>query len=65
MLFRSGKAALLPTDIDAVFLTGGSSYIPMIQNAFADRFNRAIIKQSDAFTSIAYGLGLYADNLTR
>jgi hypothetical chaperone protein len=60
-----GKAALLPTDIDAVFLTGGSSYIPLIQNAFADRFNRAIIKQSDAFTSIAYGLGLYADNLTR
>lgn len=59
------KAALSPEDIDAVFLTGGSSYIPMIQRVFADRFNRATVKQSDAFTSIAYGLGLYADILTR
>jgi len=60
-----GKAALLPAEIDAVFLTGGSSYIPMIQKVFADRFPPAIIKQSDAFTSVAYGLGLYADALTR
>lgn len=59
------KAALSPGDIDAVFLTGGSSYIPMIQNLFAQRFNRAAVRQSDAFTSIAYGLGLYADILTR
>lgn len=58
------KAALLPNNIDAVFLTGGSSYIPMIQKVFADKFNRAIVKQSDAFTSVAYGLGLYADILT-
>ncbi|MDA8125821.1 MAG: Hsp70 family protein [Deltaproteobacteria bacterium] len=59
------KAGLLTGAIDAVFLTGGSSYIPMIQKVFADRFDRAIIRQSDAFTSVAYGLGLYADILTR
>jgi len=59
------KAALSPRDIDAVFLTGGSSYIPRIQKVFSDQFNRAIIRQSDAFTSVAYGLGLYADILTR
>ncbi len=59
------KAALSQHDIDAVFLTGGSSYIPAIQKVFADKFDPAIIKQSDAFTSVAYGLGLYAEALTR
>jgi hypothetical chaperone protein len=59
------KAALSQGDIDWVFLTGGSSYIPVIQNVFADKFNRAIIKQADAFTSVAYGLGLCADVWTR
>jgi hypothetical chaperone protein len=54
------KAAISKEDIDAVFLTGGSSKIPRIQKVFEDKFDRAIIKQSDAFTSVAYGLGLHA-----
>lgn len=54
------KAGISEHEIDAIFLTGGSSYIPIIQKVFNDKFNRAIIKQADAFTSVAHGLGLHA-----
>jgi hypothetical chaperone protein len=57
------KAGIPLNSIDAVFLTGGSSFIPIIQKIFKDKFNSAIIQQSDAFTSVAYGLGLYAKML--
>ncbi|MGD9826553.1 Hsp70 family protein [Desulfobacter sp.] len=50
--------------IDAVFLTGGSSYIPLIRGIFESRLGADKIKTSDAFTSVAYGLGLEA-NLMR
>lgn len=46
--------------IDAVFLTGGSSYIPLVRAIFEERFGSSRIRTSDAFTSVAYGLGLQA-----
>ena len=46
--------------IDAVFLTGGSSYIPLVHGIFERRFGADSIHTSDAFTSVAYGLGLQA-----
>jgi hypothetical chaperone protein len=58
------KAGISQNEIGAVFLTGGSSYIPLIQKVFEDKFDLAIIKQSDAFTSVAYGLGLHAKLLS-
>lgn len=58
------KAGISPNDIGAVFLTGGSSYIPLIQKVFKDRFDLSIVNQSDAFTSVAYGLGLHAKFLS-
>lgn len=54
------KAGLGPEQIDAVFLTGGSSYIPLIRAIFEARLGADKIKTSDAFTSVAYGLGLEA-----
>ncbi len=51
-------ADLSTTDIDIVFLTGGSSYIPSIKSLFNNRFGIDKVKHSDAFTSVAYGLGL-------
>jgi hypothetical chaperone protein len=51
-------AGLSFTDIDIVFLTGGSSYIPMIRGLFEDKLSPDKIKSGDAFTSVAYGLGL-------
>jgi len=53
-------AGLGTEEIDAVFLTGGSSYIPMVHAIFEARFGADKIRTSDAFTSVAYGLGLQA-----
>ena len=51
-------AGIVPEKIDAVFLTGGSSYIPRIRALFETRMGKEKIRTSDAFTSVAYGLGL-------
>jgi len=48
-------------DIDLVFITGGSSYVPCVQQLFIKMFGSSEIKQGDAFTSVAYGLGLSAN----
>jgi len=42
---------------DAVFLTGGSSKIPSVRQAFAARFGESRLREGDAFTSVAAGLG--------
>ena len=55
------NAGLEAEQIDAVFLTGGSSYIPLIRGIFESRLGPDKIKTSDAFTSVAYGLGLEAN----
>jgi hypothetical chaperone protein len=54
VVIRSG---LLPTQIDTVFLTGGTSRIPRIRTLFAERFGRDKLENRDAFTSVAQGLG--------
>ncbi len=43
--------------IDTVFLTGGTSQIPSIQQLFIDRFEKKKLVGMDAFTSVAQGLG--------
>ena len=58
-------AGIHSEDIDVVFLTGGSSYVPLIRSLFEARFGRDKISQSDAFTSVAFGLGVYAAMLDR
>lgn len=52
------KAGISADEIDIVFLTGGSSYIPCIKDLFHDTFGSEKVKHSDAFTSVAFGLGL-------
>lgn len=52
------SANLTSDDIDVVFLTGGSSYIPLIRELFEKRVGPSKIRYSDAFTSVAFGLGL-------
>lgn len=51
-------AGLSPGAIDTVFITGGSSYIPCIRRVFIEKFGEEKMQQKDAFTSVAYGLGL-------
>jgi hypothetical protein len=50
-------SGLKPEQIDTVFLTGGTSRIPLIRTLFADRFGRDKLEQRDAFTSVVHGLG--------
>lgn len=42
---------------DAVFLTGGTSKVPSVRRLFAERFGEARLREGDAFTSVAAGLG--------
>jgi len=43
-------------DIQAIFLTGGSSATPLIKNYFVKKFGEGKIKSGDNFTSVAQGL---------
>jgi len=43
-------------DINAVFLTGGSSATPLIKNYFESKFGKEKVKSKDNFTSVAQGL---------
>lgn len=52
------NAGVAAAEIDKVFMTGGSSFIPAIQRIFADRFGADHIASGDQFESIAYGLAL-------
>jgi hypothetical chaperone protein len=46
--------------IDRVFLTGGSSFVPSVQARFDARFGASKVETGDQFVSIAHGLSLIA-----
>ncbi|WP_395696615.1 Hsp70 family protein [Methylocella sp.] len=52
-------------EIDAVFLTGGTSYVPAVRALFARRFGEGKIHVGDAFQSVASGLALMATDRVR
>ena len=54
------KAAVLPSEIDHVFLTGGSAFVPAVRRIFIDRFGRSKITGGEELTSVATGLALRA-----
>jgi hypothetical chaperone protein len=43
-------------DVDAVFLTGGSSFVPAVRRLFVSRFGEHKIRAGNEFTSVAMGL---------
>ncbi len=47
-------------EIDAVFMTGGSSFVPAIRRIFENKFPKAPIRAGQEFTSVAEGLALHA-----
>lgn len=55
------KAALVPSAINRVFLTGGSSLIPAIREMFDRRFGAERIATGGELTSIAHGLALIGE----
>ncbi|MBT5871775.1 MAG: Hsp70 family protein [Candidatus Latescibacteria bacterium] len=44
--------------VDTVFVTGGTSYIPAVRRVLSDRFGDGKIRTGDAFISVAAGLAL-------
>lgn len=53
-------AAVAPAQIDRVFLTGGTSFVPAVHRIFAGRFGAERIRAGSEFTSVASGLALKA-----
>jgi len=47
-------------DVDAIFMTGGSSFVPAIRGIFDIKFPHAAIRAGQEFTSVAEGLALHA-----
>lgn len=51
-------AKTAPGEIEKVFLTGGTSFVPAVRHLFAERFGEEKLMSADQFESIAYGLAL-------
>jgi len=57
LLARVGAA---PGDIDQVFMTGGTSFVPVVRQIFDERFGAAKIQAGGEMISVATGLALCA-----
>jgi hypothetical chaperone protein len=55
MMQRTG---MKPGEIDDVFLTGGTSFIPAVRKIYSDMFGAEKIHTGGEFTSVAAGLAL-------
>jgi hypothetical chaperone protein len=56
----TASAGVSTRDVDMVFLTGGSSFVPAVRRIFETRFGAARIRAGNEFTSVARGLALKA-----
>ena len=54
------QSGLDPNQIDRVFLTGGTSFVPAVRDIFINRFGTDKIETGGEFESIASGLALIA-----
>lgn len=53
-------AGIDASEISVVFLTGGSSLVPLVRRRFGERFASSEFISNDSFASVAYGLALMA-----
>jgi hypothetical chaperone protein len=54
------SSGVRPKDVNTVFLTGGSSFVPAVRKIFETRFGEKRIRGGNEFTSVARGLALKA-----
>ncbi len=54
------RAGLTPADIDALYLTGGSTGLRLLADRIAADYPSATLGRGDRFASVATGLGLHA-----
>ncbi|MGD7069818.1 Hsp70 family protein [Acetobacter sp. AAB5] len=52
------QASLAPEQIDRVFLTGGTSFVPAVRQLFTSRFGEDRVELGGEFVSVAEGLAL-------
>ena len=52
------RAGVTAADVEQVFVTGGSSFVPAVRGIFEQRFGAAKIRSGGEFVSIASGLAL-------
>src|SRR5262249_32339830 len=57
------RCGLTPANIDSVFMTGGSSFVPAVRRLFDDKFGASRLRSGHELTSVAEGLGLRAASL--
>jgi len=57
------KCSVTAAQVDSVFMTGGSSFVPTVRRLFADKFGSSKLKGGGELTSVAEGLGLRALSL--
>lgn len=54
------RAGVAPGDVDQVFMTGGSSFVPAVRRIFEERFGPAKLRTGGELVSVASGLALRA-----
>jgi hypothetical chaperone protein len=57
------STGVAPRDVDSVFMTGGSSFVPAVRRLFEARFGAGRIHGGNELTSVAKGLALRALDL--
>ena len=55
-----GRCGAAPADVDSVFLTGGSSFVPIVRRYFERRFGAGRLRGGGELTTVARGLALRA-----
>ncbi|TCA41048.1 Hsp70 family protein [Rhizobium leguminosarum bv. viciae] len=55
------KTETKPAEIDKVFLTGGTSFVPAVRRIFTERFEHDRIESGGELLSIAHGLALIGE----
>ena len=58
-------SGIQPPDVDRVFLTGGTSFVPAVRRIFEKRFGSERLRAGNEFTSVARGLALSASLSSR
>jgi hypothetical chaperone protein len=57
------RCGVSPGDVDSVFLTGGSSFVPAVRRIFAQRFGTDRLRGGEELTTVARGLALRASEV--
>ncbi|HWX40831.1 MAG TPA: Hsp70 family protein, partial [Blastocatellia bacterium] len=60
-----GNCNAAPAEVDSVFMTGGSSFVPAVRLLFAEKFGADKLRGGGELTSVAEGLALRALSLNK